>query len=242
MTLALLSVIAGFAFGAIIGSFLATIVLRWPEGRSALGGRSCCDSCGRTLGARDLVPILSASLARGRCRFCGAAIDPIHLRIELLAGLVGAVAIGLSPTLAGLAAAVLGWLLIPLALLDWRHLWLPNALVLILAIAGVAGGRRLGVPLDGQLIGAAAGFASLAVIAAVYARLRGREGLGRGDPKLLGALGMWLGWHALAPLLVLAALLGIAVAFIMRRGGSDPVPFGTMLAAAAWPLALLRLA
>lgn len=242
MTAPLVGAVAGFAFGAILGSFLATVIVRWPQGQSALSGRSRCDSCGRTLDAPDLVPLVSAVLRRGRCRVCHSAIDPTHWRVELLGGFVGAIALASAPTPAGLAAAVLGWLLIPLALLDWRHLWLPNRLVLILAVAGVPGGRWLGVTLDDQLVGAAAGFASLTIIAALYARFRGREGLGRGDPKLLGALGLWHGWQALGPLLLLAALVGIATALAMRRGGSDPMPFGTMLALAAWPLALLRLA
>lgn len=242
MTASLAGAVAGFALGTIVGSFLATIIVRWPRGQSALTGRSRCDSCGRTLHARDLLPLVSAVITRGRCRVCGSTIDPAHWRVELLGGLVGAVAIASSPTPAGLAAAVFGWLLIPLAVLDWRHLWLPNRLVLILAIAGVPGGRWLGATLDEQLIGAAAGFASLSIVGALYLRFRGREGLGRGDPKLFGAVGLWTGWQALAPSLVLAGLLGIATALVMRRGGSDPIPFGAMLALAAWPVALLRLA
>ena len=86
--------------GAILGSFIATLVLRWPAGRSLLG-RSRCDGCDRPLGALDLVPLLSALLLRGRCRRCGAPIDPFHSRVELTSALVGAVALALMPGAAG---------------------------------------------------------------------------------------------------------------------------------------------
>lgn len=241
MTPAVLAALGGLLLGAILGSFLATIVVRWPRSQSVAGGRSRCDSCGRTLSARDLVPLLSALVARGRCRTCSAAVDPVHWQVELLAALAGAVALALSPDPAGLAAAVFAWLLIPLAFLDWRHLWLPDRLVLLLALAGIAGGQMLGAAWHEQLIGALAGFAVLTAIGWAYRRVRGREGLGQGDPKLLGALGLWLGWQALAPLLLAAALAGILVALAARRGAGDQVAFGTMLAIAAWPLALLRL-
>jgi leader peptidase (prepilin peptidase)/N-methyltransferase len=78
-----------FILGAAIGSFLATILIRWPQGRSVVAGRSACDKCGRILEARDLVPILSWSLARGRCRTCGARIDRRHLAAEAGAAIVG---------------------------------------------------------------------------------------------------------------------------------------------------------
>ncbi|OYW84345.1 MAG: hypothetical protein B7Z20_11005 [Sphingobium sp. 32-64-5] len=69
--------------GLIFGSFLAALAMRWPEGRSVLAGRSCCDGCGRTLRAVELVPVLSALVSRGRCRECGARIDPLHMGMEL---------------------------------------------------------------------------------------------------------------------------------------------------------------
>ena len=84
------------ALGVVFGSFIATLVLRWPSDRSVLG-RSQCDGCGRPLGARDLVPLLSAMLMRGRCRRCGAPIDPFHGRVELASGLIGTGALALMP-------------------------------------------------------------------------------------------------------------------------------------------------
>ena len=78
----LAATLLGLLLGAVIGSFLAAIVVRWPQGRSVLHGRSQCDHCGRTLAAVDLVPLVSHIIARGRCRYCDAQIDTRHFAIE----------------------------------------------------------------------------------------------------------------------------------------------------------------
>ena len=233
--------------GLLLGSFIATLVLRWPEGRSLLG-RSQCDGCGRALGVRDLVPILSALLSRGRCRTCGAAIDPFHGRVELVSALIGAGALALLSGTAGWLWALFGWLLLPLALLDARHFWLPDRLTLLLAVTGVLlAGPMLGTSLVDRWIGALVGGGALALLAWLYARARGREGMGGGDPKLVAATGAWLGWQALPLLLLLASLGGIVWAFVEQRKGDRPlgerrVPFGLFACGAAfaavplWPL------
>ncbi|MDO7842617.1 prepilin peptidase [Sphingomonas immobilis] len=232
--------------GAVIGSFVATLVIRWPQGRT-MGGRSQCDSCTRTLGARDLVPLLSAALSRWRCRTCGAGIDARHWRIEAMALLIG-VAAGLAvPGPVGLAGALFGWLLLALAALDVTEFWLPDRLTLTLALAGLATGVvGIDPPLTDRLIGGAAGFASLWLVAFGYRHLRGREGLGGGDPKLFGAIGLWIGWRMQPVVLFLAALAGLAVVlFGMVRGRTarldDRLPFGALLAVAAYPAWLFLL-
>ena len=95
------------ALGAIAGSFIAALVIRWPAGRSVLVGRSACDGCGRVLGPVELVPLLSALWLRGRCRSCGASIDPRHWQIELAAVVIGAVAGIAVPGPAGIRAQAL---------------------------------------------------------------------------------------------------------------------------------------
>ena len=112
--------------GAVLGSFIATLVIRWPEGRSVLKGRSHCDACDVALGPRDLVPLLSAALARGRCRSCAAVIDPRHWQIELAALGIGVLSGLAVPGYAGLAGAIFGWLLLALAALDIAEFWLPD--------------------------------------------------------------------------------------------------------------------
>jgi leader peptidase (prepilin peptidase)/N-methyltransferase len=233
--------LTGALFGLIVGSFLATLVLRWPQGRD-LGGRSGCDSCGAALRWTDLVPLVSFIVKRGKCSACGAAIDPTHPVIELLCALVGGVALSVAPDLAGMAAALIAWLLVALATLDLRHFWLPDRLTGAVAVVAVASGALGAVPpLTDRLIGGVAGFAALAAIAWTYRKLRHREGLGGGDPKLFGAIGLWLGWEALPFVLLGASGVGLlAVAFMMLRGKSvgatTQVPFGTLLAIAAFPV------
>lgn len=226
-------------FGAILGSFIATLVLRWPQGQSVLG-RSRCDGCSRTLGFRDLVPLLSALLARGHCRGCGARIDPFHGRVEAAAALIGATALAIVPGTAGWLWAVLGWLLLPLALFDARHFWLPDRLNLLLGAVGLLlAGPLLGTSLLDRWVGALAGGLVLSLLAWLYLRLRGHEGMGGGDPKLVAAIGAWIGWQALPLMLLLASFCGIVWAVVTQGKGDRPltrrrVPFGVFACLAAW--------
>ncbi|WP_413740781.1 prepilin peptidase [Sphingomonas sp. Sphisp66] len=226
--------------GVVFGSFIATLAIRWPAGRVIGHGRSECDSCGKGLRAGELVPVLSYLLQRGRCRGCGAPIRMSHVLTELTGGAIGVAAAIASPDPAGAAGAVFGWLLLTLAALDVAALWLPNALTATLAVTGLGTGLLgLDPPLDERLIGGAAGFGVLWLVAWGYKRLRGRQGLGGGDPKLFGGIGLWLGWHALPLVLLAACLIGFAGIFGLMLGGqkvtaTDRLPFGVMLAAAAF--------
>jgi leader peptidase (prepilin peptidase)/N-methyltransferase len=217
-------------------------MVRWPKGRSVVAGRSQCDKCGRTLEARDLVPMLSWTLAKGRCRHCGARIDRRHLAAEAGAAMIGVAAILAHPLPLAGVTAIFGWWLFLLAALDVEHEWLPDRLTWPLLAAGLAAAwGGFGSPLTGRLIGAAAGFASLFLIGEAYRRLRGREGLGGGDPKLFAAIGAWLGWTQLPFVLVGAGLIGLGVVLLKRlRGGqvaaADRLPLGALMALAAWPI------
>lgn len=226
--------------GLLVGSFLGTLTLRWPRGEGIVRGRSHCDGCGRPLAARDLVPLLSFALAHGRCRACGNAIPLHHPLVETGCAIIGATAFALQPGIAGVAGALFGWTLLTLAVLDAEHFWLPDALTLPLGAAGLATGMAgLPPPAIDRAIGAALGFLMLEAVRRSFRRLRGREGLGAGDPKLFAALGAWLGWQALPALLSGAAGLGLLWTLWLRRIGhpinrDTPLPFGTMLAVAGW--------
>jgi leader peptidase (prepilin peptidase) / N-methyltransferase len=230
----------GALLGAIVGSFLATLVLRWPQGRG-LGGRSSCDGCQAALRWFELVPVLSFAVQRGRCRRCGDRIAAQHPAIELLCALVGALALWRTPGIEGAMGALFGWLLVALGALDLRHFWLPDRLTAAVALLGVAGCfASLGPPALDRAIGGVAGFALLWVIGAGYKQVRGREGLGAGDPKLFGAIGLWIGWQAL-PLVLLgasAAGLGMALMLMLRQRvtATTRLPLGTLMAAAAFPV------
>lgn len=226
--------------GAIFGSFIATVALRWPEGRSPLAGRSMCDQCGRTLDVWELVPIASFVALGARCRTCGGRIGAMHPACEI-AGLAIGVAAGLAaPGIEGVAGALFGWLLLQLAALDAAAFWLPNPLTAALAALGLATALVIPEPaLIDRLAGGAAGYAALAIVAAVYARLRGRMGLGGGDAKLLGAIGLWLGWRALPGILLIASVAGLIGVLALRLAGrevkaTDRVPLGALLAGAAF--------
>jgi len=232
----------GAALGAIVGSYVATLVLRWPRGIGASAGRSHCDGCAQALGPAELVPILSYLVLRGRCRRCATAIDLRQPAIEAAAAAIGLVAFLVAPGPQGLLAAAFGWVLLTLAMLDLGHFWLPDRLTGLLAagglIAGVAGWTP--PPLPARLLGGLIGYGVLAGLAWLYRRLRGREGLGAGDAKLLGAIGLWTGWAALPFVLLGASAAGLIAAGLgalagRRIDGATPLPFGTCLAAAAWP-------
>ncbi|HMG45902.1 MAG TPA: prepilin peptidase [Allosphingosinicella sp.] len=241
----LLSAAAALLLGAIAGSFIATILIRWPQGRSVLSGRSRCDACDAPLGPVALVPVLSYALQRGRCRHCRARIDPRHLAVELAAGLVGMAAIAAHPLPLALVTAALGWWLLAIALLDLDHHWLPDRLTLPLVPLGLAAAwAGFGPPLAERAAGAAIGWAALALIARAYRAVRGREGMGRGDPRLMAALGAWVGAWQLPAVLLGAGLLGLAAVLAMRLRGQDVtattrLPLGTLLALAAWPVWLV---
>ncbi len=234
----------GVVAGLIAGSFLATLILRWPDDR-AMDGRSACDGCGRALTWIELMPLMSYLRWRGRCATCGATIDPVHPVIEMLCALAGGAAMAGEPGWIGATGALFGWLLITLAALDLRHFWLPDRLTLGLAVAGLLTGIiDPGVTVSDRIMGGLAGFACLWGIAWTYRRTRGREGLGAGDPKLFGAIGFWLGWQVLPFVLLGASGIGLlAVAALMLRGRAVTptmrLPFGTLLAAAAFPAWIL---
>ena len=225
-----------------IGSFLGVVIRRLPLGRSIALGRSACEGCGRVLPARDLVPLVSFVLLRGRCRFCRAGIARFHPGVELAAIAVAAWATLVDPGVEPLALwanCVLGWSLLALAWIDWDHLRLLDALTLPLLALGLFATWALD-PEAATDHAAAAALAYLAFrgVALAYRLLHGREGLGQGDAKLLAASGAWVGLAGLPSVLLGAALIALATTLVQRlrrRSAADtPIPFGPYLALATW--------
>ena len=236
--------LAPILLGPVAGSFLGLISLRMPEEKTVVKGRSACRSCGRTLSPIDLLPIISFLALRGRCRTCGGTIPRRYLMLEL-----GCLALGVWSAFAfdgpmALVSAVFGWWLLILAVIDGEHFWLPDRLTLPLGAVGLIQAvvfSLMGVsgPWIDNLIGAAAGFGALWLVAFAYKRLRGREGLGGGDPILLGAIGAWVGWQGLPSVVVWAGIAGLSVVLAtvaLRRSISAEarLPFGVFLAVGAW--------
>lgn len=246
-----LLVAAAAIVGAIVGSFLGAALERMPEGRSIVTGRSACQGCGKVLSAIELVPVLSWAALRGRCASCGSAIGGWQLACELGGAGIGAGAVLLSREGLVLAGMILGWQLLLLGLLDLRHLWLPRLLVLWLAASGAVvvvarawlDGDPGGIVLAAS--GGAFGFIVLWLIARFYLAARGHDGMGAGDPPLLGAIGLWLGPLGVVETLLGASMLGIAAAIVMlvskrKVDAQTALPLGTCLAATAWPIFLLQ--
>jgi leader peptidase (prepilin peptidase) / N-methyltransferase len=243
-------VLTGLAavLGAVIGSFLGLVLVRWPDGRPVVRGRSKCDCCGVSLRWHELVPLLSYAVQQGRCRRCGRRIDPRLPMIEAGAALIAFLSFLVLPPPAALITAMFGLWLLLLAALDAEHQWLPDLLTLPLMPAGLlVAWLELGPVLESRAWGLALGFASLFLIGWAYQRLRGRRGLGGGDPKLFGAIGAWLGWQGLPFVLLAASLIGLASVLLRKArgeevGAADRVPLGALMAIAAWPLWLLAVA
>jgi leader peptidase (prepilin peptidase)/N-methyltransferase len=240
-------ILAAAVLGAVIGSFIGATLVRLPEGRSVLTGRSACDGCGKALTPAELIPVVSWVVQGGKCRACGSAINRWQLAAELGGALIGAAAMGLSPF--PVWAMLLGWQLLLLALLDLGHMWLPRKLSALLAASGALFALVMTswtgdvMILVQSMVGGVFGFATLWLLGQGYLAWRGREGLGGGDPPLLGAIGLWLGPLGVIHTLLVASLGGLAVAAVLHRVGrriapDTMLPLGTLLAAAAWPVYL----
>lgn len=224
-----------------IGSFLGVLIKRLPVSEPVAWARSACPHCGRQLSAVDLVPLASWLYRGGKCRYCANPIGLFYPGIELAAvGLAVWAAISLPGSLLIWAGCILGWALLAAAVIDARHLLLPDALILPLIPAGimlhawVAPDRWLD-----HVWGAAVGFLLFAAIAGSYRWLRAREGLGLGDAKLLAAAGAWVGWIGLPSVIFLGAVFGLLTALALRLRGRSvdrvtELPFGPGLAVAFW--------
>jgi len=237
----LLPAVLAIVLAPILASFFALLADRLPRGEPVLAGRSRCRACGRRLGLSELVPLLSFLWQRGRCRGCGRQIPRWIPAFELAAlalALQGLVAVG--PTWPAVATTLLAVTLLAIAVIDLRHFVVPDALSLPLLLAGlgVSALRPETALLDGAL-GATGGFLFLAGIREAYFRLRGQEGLGLGDAKLLAAGGAWAGWQGLPFILLAASASGLLAVLIARLRGrvlarGDAIPFGPALALGIW--------
>jgi leader peptidase (prepilin peptidase)/N-methyltransferase len=199
---------------------------------------SRCPACGHKIRFHENIPVLSWLALRGRCSACGVRIGLRYPLVELAtAGLFAAFAWRIGPQPAALLWCGVGAVLVALALIDWDTTVLPDALTLPLLWAGVvcaALGWLPGLPLLQSLWGAVAGYLSLWLVYWFFKLATGKEGMGYGDFKLLAALGAWLGWQAILPIVLMASVLGAAIGLVMKASGSLRqgrfVPFGPFLA------------
>jgi leader peptidase (prepilin peptidase)/N-methyltransferase len=199
---------------------------------------SRCPACQHRIRPYENVPVISWLVLRGRCSACKASISLRYPLVELLcAALFAAVGwrFGAQPVV--LLWCAFAATLIALSMIDWDTTVLPDALTLPLLWAGLlAAAIGWTIPLSGALIGACAGYLSLWAVYWFFKLATGKEGMGYGDFKLLAALGAWLGWQALLPIILVASVLGAVVGIIMKISGAlregRYVPFGPFLAGA----------
>jgi len=225
----------------------ATVPAVPPERFNLLVPRSTCPSCRAPIKALQNIPLLSWLMLRGRCANCR---EPISVRYPLVEALTGTLMALVAwrygfgwPTLAGM---VLTGYLIALTFIDVDHQLLPDSLTLSLLWIGLflsLWGPQPGaapIPVDprSSIIGAMAGYVSLWSVYHLFRLLTGKEGMGYGDFKLFAALGAWLGWQMLLPVILSAAVVGaiVGIALITFRGHhrSTPIPFGPFLAVCGW--------
>ena len=225
-------------FGLAVGSFLNVCIHRLPRGASVIAPRSHCPACGRPIRWFDNVPIAGYLVLRGRCRACRASISPVYPLVEVVTAalfLVQFQALGLQPLL--VPRLLFTAAMIVLFVVDLRHQLLPN----LVTLPGIAVGLICSVGLEpgwfDAWLGAAGGGALLLGIARAYAVVRGREGLGLGDVKMLAMIGAFLGLPLACVTLAWASLLGAATGIGMMRfagvGWQHPLPLGSFLAVAA---------
>jgi leader peptidase (prepilin peptidase)/N-methyltransferase len=225
-------------FGAVIGSFLNVCIYRLPRGRSVVSPGSACGACGHALSWFENIPILSYWVLRGRCRMCHAHISIRYLIVEIITAAMFGIAwwyYGPSAMLA--SRLILGCLLIVLFAIDLEHHLLPN----VLTLPGIVVGWALSFAIEpgwvDSLVGIAVGGGVLWVIAETYYRIRGEEGLGMGDVKMLAMIGAFIGWKLTIVTLMMASFSGSILGLFLiatRRGGMKyALPFGTFLAMGA---------
>jgi leader peptidase (prepilin peptidase) / N-methyltransferase len=249
-----------FLFGLIIGSFLNVCILRIPGGKSIVLPASACPKCGAPIRPYDNIPVLSWLMLRGKCRACKTPISPMYPVVEMLTGLLFLAcfyAFGLTPE--ALKWAAFAAIMVVLVFTDLRERILPD----VVNFTGFGIGLAFSVvtkPIDGTalwianrvfdfpppapvlsfvdaILGAAVGSGLLWIVSEGYFRLRGREGMGLGDVKMMLMAGAFFGVKRVLLTIfvgaVLGSVLGILFILVHRKGSDYELPFGTFLGAAA---------
>ena len=254
-------VVAGL--GLLVGSFLNVVILRLPkrlewewkrDAREVLEEpelydppppgivveRSHCPHCKTPLSWYENIPLFSWLALRGKCRHCKAPISPQYPLVELLTAVLAVASVWrFGFGWQGFGAALLSCYLVALSGIDLRTRLLPDQLTLPLMWLGLIGSLdNLYMPAKPALLGAIAGYVSLWLVWWLFKQITGKEGMGRGDFKLLAALGAWVGLSGVLPIILLSSVVGAVIGSVWRamkgRARATPIPFGPYLAIAGW--------
>ena len=226
--------VLAFIFGLVFGSFFNVVGLRVPKKQSIAYPPSHCPSCERQLTAIDLLPVLSYVLLRGKCRTCQAKVSPIYPSMELLTGILFALAyVHFGLTAEFFVALLFISMLVCITVSDIAYMLIPNKILLFFLPLLVVG--RIFSPLTpwwDSLLGAVVGFGMLYIVA-----LLSRGGMGGGDIKLFFVIGIVLGTVKTLLTLAFASAIGLVIGIIVlrmtKKGRKTPVPFGPSIALAA---------
>jgi leader peptidase (prepilin peptidase)/N-methyltransferase len=231
--------IFSFLFGAVVGSFLNVCIFRIPERRSIVSPASQCPGCGSAIAFYDNIPILSYLILHGRCRACGSRISPQYPLVELIAGVLALLfyvkfGIGVEFFIYFALASAL----IVITAIDLSIQIIPD----VISLPGIGIGLLASffLPSPGpfsSLLGIITGGGVLFIVAIVYHRMTGVEGMGGGDIKLLAMIGAFTGWKgALFTLFAgsfLGAITGVIAMAAFGKTGRHAIPFGPFLAVGA---------
>ncbi|MBN2381469.1 prepilin peptidase [bacterium] len=236
-----------FVFGLVVGSFVNVIIYRWPRQESIIWPASHCPHCLSPIRVMDNIPVISYLVLRGRCRHCHNRISPIYPIVELLVAFCFmAVVLKFGFSLVLIPVLLFVSALIAVSFIDLHVQLIPDRITFPLIVLGLLGsglqsliGKIEFWPITfiPALIGCATGMFILLAILFSYKLIMGVEGMGMGDVKLLGLIGLYLGWHKVILTLILASFVGtiIAVPVFLIKGKtrSEKIPFGPFLSIAA---------
>jgi leader peptidase (prepilin peptidase)/N-methyltransferase len=227
-----------FALGLAIGSFLNVCIYRLPRAESVVSPSSHCPACGTGIRWYDNLPVVGYVILRGKCRDCGEPFSAAYPLVELGTGglfLLHYVWYGWQPLLA--VRLVFACAMVVLFMIDLRHRILPNTITLPGIVIGLALAFVLPPGWLSSVIGILLGGGLLLGIGELYYRVRGEEGLGMGDVKMLAMIGAFLGWHQTLVTLVLSSFLGSLIGLGLIATGQGTMkyalPFGSFLAIGA---------
>ncbi len=227
-----------FILGLVLGSFYNVCIYRLPRGESIVWPGSRCPHCRHPLSLWDNLPVVSFLLLKGSCRYCQAPISYQYPLVEAVTGLA-TVLIGWKFGLswAFLQALILVSALLIVSFIDLSHRIIPDWISLPGIVIGLIFSWMTGSPgLWSSLIGVLVGGGALWLIAAGYEWIRGTEGMGGGDIKLLGMIGAFLGWEGVLVTIFMSSLLGSLVGLpivIWKKDIKYLIPFGVFLSAGA---------
>ncbi len=237
----LLWAVGCFWLGAIVGSFLNVVIARVPVNESIVHPPSHCPECRHAIRWYDNIPILSYCILLGRCRDCGKRISFRYPLIEFLFALLSLTLYwkyGLSPAFAVFFVFIAA--MVAVFWIDLDHMIIPDAISLngtVIGLAAATGGLVPGVAWQDSFIGLILGALILYIPAVMYEKIRGVEGLGGGDIKLLAMIGTFVGPYGVIFVLFFASFIGSLTALagiaFKRTASSTPIPFGPFLTAAA---------